>query len=947
MKKKNLISIFVLFVLFFLQQLLPLYSQEKVGNLELAVSNQTGNPIEIMLYPISGIINGDDRYTLVAKGRGRDATGNWYSYDYTSGVCYKSSNNEVFYWHPIQNNAFGGYNDDSSEYNMSAFGNYGWGNYKLVIRNYVTGRYDSCLIQFDWVGNYLPWSTPGDLYFYIYPDNVKPRFTYKFDRSASPPNNEIIEITYEQPNSYTARSWQPNGVGNNLNARDKKFGPGEGFKCEDFLGSGYDIPYFPVDARRDCGIIWPANNFTVNQNYWWYEGENNYYTEDRQGVIPLDLTIKKRVITPPDQINEELGANSVISVEPDVVFSIDKLSASDRGFYLNPFTNGYGNDIIVRSRSGLYPERITTLKLNSSEGADNNARLFVNRYCSVTIGSNAKLFMGNYSQIKLNNTGEVGGKMTFNQNSNVEFNPYSEITVMPYAELRNKGANIVNNTGTSTLTISQNGKYILEDNVTHTFDKGARLIINGGTLEIGNNSELVFDGAASYFHLDGNSTVRLGTNAKIEFKNGAYLDADGVTFSGLNGATWNSIVMENAGASTIKNCAFLNATLPVNITNTNSTGANSSKIISSNRFNPSLSHCVYAENVKNMLFENNNVYPSPTKVGLYIKNNTSFASDDEATSPSSDNIVIKNNTFYDGDISMILACYTSGYTSFTVLNNTFNGYNVSFNFIGRYMGGDFKSNRNNITPSSNKCIQLTQSAPNMFGNTLTSGQANIYNDASYPKMAPLIQNGQFVWTGGYNQLNCTQSNNINFLTGIAKLDYGHNCFSRQDISKFHLVGPVNSENDQYFVRDNSFNSSPLPSYSLIDAITGNPVVAIHGNQYLLCNTPPSGATWLLQDRGFGIIDSVMVSTDNSGVQPTANVQLYDMAEQNILQNNYTEAIDEFKVLINNYPASNNLNSALYDLYRCYEGLDTSALQSHRNLIYGDLKTYHDNKILAG
>jgi hypothetical protein len=550
----------------------------------------------------------------------------------------------------------------------------------------------------------------------------------------------------------------------------------------------------------------------------------------------------------------------------------------------------------------------------------------------------------------------VNGSGAINTGDTLIFNPYSHLILDPNSSIHNNlnGVVIFNSNNVSWSNNSFVKVYNLSgldfNGMVSDINNGSHIeIAGGGNLKICDNTTVTFDGTGTYLKLNSGAIVQLGQNAKIEFKNGAYIDADGVTFSGINGATWNSIVMENAGASTIKNCTFSNASVPIQIINTDGTGANSSKIISANRFNPSASHCVYAENVKNMLFENNNVYPSPYKVGLYIKNNTSFASNNEGAAPSSDNVIIKGNTFYDGHIPVILACYTSGYTSFLVQNNTFNGNNVLCDFIGREMGGDLKSNHSDFTPSVNKCFQLTQSNPNLYGNIMTSGLANIYNDASYPNMAPLIQNGQFIWIGGYNQLSCSQSSNIDFHTGIAKLDYGHNCFYRQDISKYHLVGSVNSENDQYFVRDNMFNSSPVPSYSLIDAITMNPVVAISGNPniYILCNAASAPTTWLLQDKGFGIIDSIPVTVENTGEQIPPDVQLFGMAEQNTLQNNYTTAIDEFKTLINNYPASDNINNALYDLYRCYKGIDTSALQSHRNLIYGDLKTYLENKILSG
>ncbi len=451
MKTKFNLFLFFLMAYFFIQQSIPCYSQDKGGNLELAVYNYTGDLIQVMLYPISATINGDWRYTLVARGRGHDPSKIYFDYNYINGVCYNAYRNDLFFWHPLPNGGFNGYNDDSSGYCLGTWGTIEYGNYKLVIQNLNTGRYDSCLIQFDWNSNYLPWRTPGDLYFYLNPDNVTPRFYYRFNVELTP-NNNNIEISYDQPNSYSARSWQPNGDGNNLHAREKKFGPVGGFLCEDFLDSGNDISYFPLDARRDCGIYWPADTFLVVQYYPYYEGDN-YYTEDRQGVIPLDITIKKKVYTPPDQINFDLGANSIISVEPDVVLVIDKLSNPERGFYINPFSNGYGNDLKVRSRSGLYTERTTTLKLISSEGADNNARLFINKSCNVIIENQAKLYMGDYSQIYLTNTGTSAGKMTFEQNSQVEFYPNSQIIINSYAELRNKGADITYYPGLSSIIV--------------------------------------------------------------------------------------------------------------------------------------------------------------------------------------------------------------------------------------------------------------------------------------------------------------------------------------------------------------------------------------------------------------------------------------------------------------------------------------------------------------
>jgi len=62
---KNITFILTYFLLFIFA--FSVCAQENLeGNLELAVKNFTNNPLEIRLYPVSAIFNGNSNYSLIA-----------------------------------------------------------------------------------------------------------------------------------------------------------------------------------------------------------------------------------------------------------------------------------------------------------------------------------------------------------------------------------------------------------------------------------------------------------------------------------------------------------------------------------------------------------------------------------------------------------------------------------------------------------------------------------------------------------------------------------------------------------------------------------------------------------------------------------------------------------------------------------------------------------------
>ena len=149
---------------------------------------------------------------------------------------------------------------------------------------------------------------------------------------------------------------------------------------------------------------------------------------------------------------------------------------------------------------------------------------------------------------------------------------------------------------------------------------------------------------------------------------------------------------------------------------------------------------------------------------------------------------------------------------------------------------------------------------------------------------------------------------------------------------------------QDHARDNCWHTTGTPRISLTRIGDLNPMLFTYYNSGYDCNTVIDPIEIETNDRGFGIIDSTIVSVDNSGTTQTDEDILFAQAQELYSNGQYNDAIADFKSLINNYPGSFYLETSLYDLYASYEGIDTSETQSYKNIIYGNLKVYLEDKI---
>ena len=811
------------------------------------------------------------------------------------------------------------------------------------------------MIYLDYFSNNFPWGTPGDLYFEINNDNAKPRFTYTFSRGY--PVNEIIEINYNSPDGYTAKSWQPNGPNNQTNARPKHFGPDGGFTWED-MRPVFNNEFFPLDTRKDCNILKPEDNFLCNQNQQY--PMNGF--DERHGIIPLNLTIKRHVYTPTNQ-TEGCQSNFVISIEPSVIFAIDKGLYDDRtmkycGLDIIPYNNTQnGNDLILRSSISNSLDSLTTLKLISGNDYNINSVINVNYNCKIIAENKSKIDCGDYSEIFLRKTGSqtntINPKLILNEGSYLNMGSNSIIHLEEDGEMINSGSYITH-ASNSEIYISSTGKYEISPNVIidHIVQNNSKIILNGGSLKIGDNSVLIFDGQGTHLTVNQGSTIQLGKNAKIEFKNGAYLESNGSTISSLDGANpATGLVFENAGASTITNCTFNNLKVPIYISNSGSSNQYVFQNISGNIFNMNSTgiYAIQAENTNNITVSNNIINMGlSNEIGIYFRY-PSNTLDGLAAGILTDNVNINYNTINGANVSAAFMNQTNSLVKLNFNNNVLAGNNsTSLNIATRLINGSIK---NNTMTGANITMQIDQSAPNILGNYMQSRDRTIKSYYSSPNLCPQNINQSsdngWVWLGGKNKIYSINGSDIEYSSSLPLLDWGQNCLIKNSSSDyFHLYGTITSDN--CYVRNNDFNGSHIPVSDLHQVNTYEVIIPYWEGSNIYCqNTTDKGEIWQIKDIGNGFYDTIYKTPVTVTYTQPEDEITYSNAMMKIEKNFYFDAISYFKMLINNYPGSKYTDGCLYSLYDAYKGLDTSSLQSNRDVLFTDLLNYLEGKIQTG
>ena len=588
--------------------------------------------------------------------------------------------------------------------------------------------------------------------------------------------------------------------------------------------------------------------------------------------------------------------------------------------YPFPMTRVYGMVITADSGSQITlkkDKRIIVYGLAPASGPPQGDTLIISKYARLVREQNAEIFMyfgGVYIDSSITQDWSQNACMRATRSSAISFVAGQEQKV-------------------------NNGGFIVID--------------SSAKLRVGNNTTLTFDGPASFLKLSPTSTVELGTNAKIVFKNGAKIDAQNVTFN--CSSSWEGIVLEDAAAgSIIKNCTFNNAKTSIKLTNGSIGTANRSRIITGNTFNPSSAgrNCIYAENCYSM-YVDNNIFnsSSSSQISLYIRNSSidrplEEPAGPEGTMPEEEaySMLVSNNYFNGGMAGMVTANYTI-VVPYYIYKNKFN--NVGYGIVTRNNDGEVKENTfiNNCT--SNAAI-IAQSDIDMFGNDFKSNGATVVvsvrsNVNASPLAATLTE---LNWASGNNKFTSSANDNILIVYSDFNTNNANNCFTKPS-NKFHISGQVPYLSSQYNCINNYWGSPNVPGISLIDSH----MVPVSTINY----TPVSNAcdainfiSYAVYDIGYGVLDTVRRSENFAGTELTPDEEKYNEAYNNRINSSYVDAINSYNDFIINYPESGFMTNAISDLYDCYLNLDTNLYdQDYRDSLYSTLKNFLTARISSG
>ncbi len=618
--------------------------------------------------------------------------------------------------------------------------------------------------------------------------------------------------------------------------------------------------------------------------------------------------------------------------------TIDSLNAWSYNYYSNP---------PIITGENVTGKTYVTPATFYEEGTDNlvfGFRLNVKPDNKITIINDHRLWISGY-----NNSGTYKG-------DTICFSPGSQLDMESYSQLNAcRGGKIIDSN--AAITWNPNAFMRICEFSEIVFSLNNNVVNNGGHIEVEtngkfkvcDNSTVTFDGAGTYLKLNPNSIVQLGENAKIEFKNGAYLIANGSVISSLNPSTpGKGLVFENAGEQTsITWCTFTNLKKPVYIENTTPEYAGKTKVISNNIFNNTgifENYVIHTVNANNITISYNQILMKPLN-GIGLLMYYSLINEEEESSSES-NINIHHNNIQSGQASVAIVGMTSYFPIVNFFNNTCSGTVGKTSLYTRQTSMDIRSNSFNF--GSSIALELNQATPHVFENNISTSGLSILNCNSYPNLAPVYNadDDSWIWYGGNNTVTSTGNGNINYEKGNVRLDWGQNCFTKIE-GYYHLFGQIDERSQLYFVRNNGFNGSNSPDADLIEISSGAAINPYYYGSSFTCSISTDGGTvWRIRDLGNGLYDTLYQTNYNAGEQPPQEEILYSAAVLKMENDEYSNAIYVFKSLINGFPNSTHSENSLYNLYKCYQSLDTGNNNGYTIALYSELLNFLSDRILS-
>jgi|GEM_PF-1520343 len=688
-------------------------------------------------------------------------------------------------------------------------------------------------------------------------------------------------------------SWVQWGIG----TQTKNLGD---FRYDTFNNNPYTI--FPQDSRRDCNILSGVPD------------QNQVFEDSRSGNLTLNLTIDKNVATPNN--SQLIDFPTFVSVLPEVHLTISVDKTLD-------FTE------VISSNPDAYFEM----------NVENDGRLILNANSKIIVRNKNRLKLANNSRLYLGNGAEIRVKQ-------------GGIFCNNGALIRGNGRIVYEGGSIRHLQCFTLADYLIKDSTKFILESNA-------VLEIPDSTTLHFTGKQTSLRMSPNSKIQLGVGSKILFDSSATLIANGATFTSLDSTKlWEGITLSNSGIDSISNCTFSKAKTALTfISDTSSSFVG--RVIKNNTFNIPAGEGnkgIYGVNNFRITIENNvfNMPSNPAShvFGVYLKSNntqgnSSVSSVTENETPLSQySIYILNNSFYNGTASIIMANYTSSYLPVFVKGNYLASASI-IGILGRSINGTIRDNRilNYSIPMG---MHLVSSSPALYNNTISSANVSLHAiGSSYPDLSPIIEGTNKMWKAGRNNLSSQNSDNIQLATPEnVHVNLGENKFTIDTTDNYHIYGYVDSTVNKFFARKNCWNSGNVAKIYLRKYI--NQLEIQYETGYTLgCGSPPPAEELGIYYLGNGLYDTLLVNSDTTGSFLTEEELLYNQGKNYKNASMFTAGISTLKDLIDTYNYFYDLPSSLYDLYSCYEYLDTNSNQAFRDLLYGNLKIYLDDKIENG
>jgi hypothetical protein len=439
-------------------------------------------------------------------------------------------------------------------------------------------------------------------------------------------------------------------------------------------------------------------------------------------------------------------------------------------------------------------------------------------------------------------------------------------------------------------------------------------------------SQFLITGPEAKF-ISGKSSIIFNSDNWIHINNNAAIEANGTKFNSTSpSVSWLGLKLDNPGPSIINNCGFTNGTYSIR---SNNNGANELRIENSTFISNTDNCLISLHNTNNVLISNNNFFLEQDNGHAVNINNLANTEYENNTISPNNNINIIGNDFNDGYSQLNIVGLSSSLLSVYIKDNWF--YKGMSNIDLCNDVGNIKNNH--ITePLNYSCpnnISLSFCSPDILGNNIYGQCKNFYmNDQAYPNFAPSITSeGQIIWIGGKNILESIINSNIYVLSvppvaTFFKTDYGKNYFIVDNTNALYMSGVLTMNDPQnltnYYSRGNCWygRGTCQCAFDLTNQ-NGDQITVIMQSQ----QPPIDCVSWddqivdrIITDKGNGIFDTVLITQTNNISFPTTDVALYSSGVKNELIKDHSSAISNFKNLINTYPNSKYLESAIFKLY---------------------------------